>query len=328
MEGFEEKNIPTKAKPVQMNKEILEHCKKEIQGFLDKKLIKPSKSPWSCAAFYVNNANEKERGEPRMVINYKPLNKVLRWIRYPLPNKQELVKNLYKAVIFSKFDMKSGYYQIRIKEEDKYKTAFVVPFGHYEWNVMPMGLKNAPAEFQNIMNNILMPYATFAIVYLDDVLIFSDSIEQHLKHLKTFKELIKRNGLVISAKKMTLAVAKVRFLGYEIWKGTIIPITRSIEFAKKFPNEIKNKTQLQRFLGCLNYVADFIPEIRIIAKPLFKRLRKNPNPWEQEHTEAVEKIKTLVKSIPCLGIQNPEASLIVETDASEIGFGGMNKAFL
>ena len=102
-----------------------------------------------------------------MVINYKPLNNILRWIRYPLPNKQELIKNLYKAVIFSKFDMKSGYY--RVKEEDKYKTAFVIPFGHYEWNVMPMGLKNAHSEFQNIMNNILMPYSRFAIVYLDDV---------------------------------------------------------------------------------------------------------------------------------------------------------------
>jgi len=101
---------------------------------------------------------------------------------------------------------------------------------------MPMGLKNAPAEFQNIMNNILMPYSGFDIVYLDDVLIFSDSVEQHLKHLKIFKELIKRNGLVISAKKMILAVTKVRFLGHEIWKGTITPITRSIEFAKKFPN--------------------------------------------------------------------------------------------
>ena len=308
-----------------MNKEILEHCKKEIHGFLEKNLIRPSKSPWSCAAFYVNNANEKERGEPRMVINYKPLNKVLRWIRYPLPHKQEIVKNLYKAVIFSKFDMKSGYYQIRIKEEDKYKTAFVVPFGHYEWNVMPMGLKNAPAEFQNIMNNILMPYSGFAIVYLDDVLIFSDSVEQHLKHLKIFKELIKRNGLVISAKKMILAVTKVRFLGHEIWKGTITPIARSIEFAKKFPNEIKNKTQLQRFLGSLNYVADFIPEIRIVAKPLFNRLRKNPKPWEKEHTEAVKKIKTFVKTLPCLRIQNPETSLIVETDASEIGFGGILK---
>ena len=182
---------------------------------------------------------------------------------------------------------------------------------------MPMGLKNAPTEFQNIMNNILMSYSGFAIVYLDDVLIFSDSVEQHLKHLKIFKELIKRNGLVISAKKMILSVTKVRFLGHEIWKGTITPIARSIEFAKKFPNEIKNKTQLQRFLGCLNYVADFIPEIRIVAKPLFNRLRKNPKPWEKEHTEAVKKIKTLVKTLPCLGIQNPEASLIVETDASD-----------
>ena len=183
-----------------MNKETLELCKKEIKGFLNKKLIRPSKSPWSCAAFYVNNANEKERGEPRMVINYKPLNSVLRWIRYPLPNKQELIKNLYKAVIFSKFDMKSGYYQIRVKE-DKYKTAFVVPFGHYEWNVMPMGLKNAPSEIQNIMNNILMPYSRFAIVYLDDLLIYSDSMDQHLKHLKTFKELIKRHVLVIQLEK-------------------------------------------------------------------------------------------------------------------------------
>jgi len=170
-----------------------------------------------------------------------------------------------------------------------------------------------------------MSYSGFAIVYLDDVLIFSDSVEQHLKHLKIFKELIKRNGLVISAKKMILSVTKVRFLGHEIWKGTITPIARSIEFAKKFPNEIKNKTQLQRFLGCLNYVADFIPEIRIVAKPLFNRLRKNPKPWEKEHTEAVKKIKTLVKTLPCLGIQNPEASLIVETDASEKGFGGILK---
>jgi len=131
--------------------------------------------------------------------------------------------------------------------------------------------------------------------------------------------------LVISAKKMILAVTKVRFLGHEIWKGTITPIARSIEFAKKFPNEIKNKTQLQLFLGCLNYVADFIPEIRIVAKPLFNRLRKNPKPWENEHTEVVKKIKTLVKTLPCLGIQNPEASLIVETDASEIGFGRILK---
>nr|KYP59168.1 polyprotein [Cajanus cajan] len=141
-----------------------EYCKKEIQEYLDKGLIRNSKSPWSCSAFYVMNATKQERGAPRLVINYKPLNKVLKWIRYPLPNKQDLIKRLNHASIFSKFDMKSGYYQIGVKEEDKYKTAFNVPFGHYEWNVMSFGLKNAPSEYQEIMNDIFYPHMKFALI--------------------------------------------------------------------------------------------------------------------------------------------------------------------
>jgi len=104
-----------------MNQQTLEHCRKEINQFIEKGLIGKSKSPWSCAAFYVNNANERERGKPRMVINYKPLNNVLKWITYPLPDKQELIKRLYKAIIFSNFYMKSGYYQIKLKEQDNIK---------------------------------------------------------------------------------------------------------------------------------------------------------------------------------------------------------------
>nr|KYP58956.1 polyprotein [Cajanus cajan] len=194
-----------------MNPQYLEYCKKEIQEYLDKGLIRPSKSPWSCSAFYVLNAAELERGAPRLVINYKPLNKVLKWIRYPLPNKQDLIKRITHATIFSKFDMKSGYYQIGVKEEDKYKTSFNVPFGHYEWNVLPFGLKNAPSEYQNIMNDIFYPYMKFALVYLYDVLIFSNSINQHIEHLKTFINLVKENGLVVSAKKIKIFSTKIRF---------------------------------------------------------------------------------------------------------------------
>jgi hypothetical protein len=115
-------------------------------------------SPWSCSAFYVQKNAELERGAPRLVINYKPINnKVLEWIRYPILNKRDLINRLSGSVIFSKFDMKSGFWQIQIHEKDKYKTAFVTPFEQYEWNVMPFGLKNAPSEFQNIMNDILSP---------------------------------------------------------------------------------------------------------------------------------------------------------------------------
>lgn len=242
-----------------------------------------------------------------------------------MPNKTDLIKRLHKATIFSKFDMKSGYYQISVKEEDRYKTAFVVPFGHYEWNVMPQGLKNAPSEYQNIMNDIFYPYMDFTIVYLDDVLVFSKGIDQHVQHLEKFIEIIKKNGLVVSAKKMKIFETKTRFLGYEIHQGQITPIQRSLEFAKNFPNELKEKTQLQRFLGCVNYVADFIPNIRIICAPLFKRLRKNSLPWSEEMSHSVREVKRLVQSLPCLGIPDPDASLIIETDASELGYGGILK---
>ena len=130
-----------------MNAETVEFCKKEIHDLLAKNLIRNSKSPRSCAAFYVQKNAEIERGAPHLVINYNPLKKVLEWIRYPIPNKNDLVHRLRDAVIFSKFEMKSRFWQVQICDTDKYKTALSTLFGHYEWNVMPFGLKNAPGEF-------------------------------------------------------------------------------------------------------------------------------------------------------------------------------------
>uniref|UniRef100_A0A251VEY4 Putative reverse transcriptase domain, Zinc finger, CCHC-type, Aspartic peptidase domain protein n=1 Tax=Helianthus annuus TaxID=4232 RepID=A0A251VEY4_HELAN len=224
IKDFNERNIPTKSKAIHMSQELEGYCKKEIQELLDKKLIRPSKSPWSCSAFYVQNNAELERGAPRLVINYKPLNKVLEWIRYPIPNKRDLLKRIYDSKIFSKFDMKSGFWQVQIAEEDRYKTGFNVPFGHYEWNVMPFGLKNAPSEFQNIMNDIILPLGSYAIVYIDDVLIFSNSLDQHFKHLNAFYNIIHKSGLVVSPSKMSLFQTEIRFLGHNIIQGTIKPI--------------------------------------------------------------------------------------------------------
>ena len=127
-----------------MNKELLEFYKKEIKSLADKRLIRPSKSHWSCAAFYVYNQAEKEHGVPRCVINYKLLNKVLQWIRYPIPNKKDLLERSYDAKIFSNFDIKTSFWLIQIVQKDMYKTTFTVPFGHYKWNVMSFGLQNTP----------------------------------------------------------------------------------------------------------------------------------------------------------------------------------------
>ena len=129
------------------------------------------------------NKNAKKSFRIRRMQN---VNKVLQWIRYPIPNKKDLLNRLYNAKIFSKFDLKPGYWQIIIALEDRYKTAFTTPFGHYEWKVMPFRLKNASSEFQNIMNDIFNPYSSFSIVYIDNVLIFSESLEQHFNHLNIF----------------------------------------------------------------------------------------------------------------------------------------------
>jgi hypothetical protein len=125
IKDFDEGRITTKARPIQMSQEVTEFCRKEIEDLLHKGIIRKSKSPWSCSAFYVQKSAELERGAPRLVINYKPLNKVLEWIRYPIPNKKDLINRLSGSMIFSKFDVKSGFWQNQIHERKKHRTTFV-----------------------------------------------------------------------------------------------------------------------------------------------------------------------------------------------------------
>ena len=140
---------------------------------------------------------------------------------------------------------------------------------------MPFGLKKTPFEFQNFMNDIFNPHFQFIVVYIDDVLVFSDSLEKHFVHLKKFFNAIKANGMTCYAQKIKLFQTKIRFLGYEIFQWKTKPIQRLIEFVDKFYSEIKDKNQLQRFLSCLIYISDYLKNLRIICEPLYKRLRKN-----------------------------------------------------
>jgi hypothetical protein len=164
---------------------------------------------------------------------------------------------------------------------------------------MPFGLKNVPSEFQNIMNDILNHFSYFTIVYIDDVLVYSKSIDEHWKHLNSFLD-VKHNGLVVSAKKIKLFQTKIRFLSFDIFEGQIRPIDKAIQFADKFPHVIIEKTQLQRFLGSLNYIANFYKDLTKHCKPLFDRLQNNHPPWTDIHTSLVREIKTHVKTLPLL----------------------------
>jgi hypothetical protein len=157
------------------------------------------------------------------------------------------------------------------------------------------------------------------------VLIFSHSIDQYFKHLHTFFHTAKQNGLIVSKTKISLFQTRVRFLGHYICQGTVTPIERSLTFTNKFPDKITDKTQLQRFLGSLNYVLYYYPNISRLAKPLHDRLKTNLIPWSDLHTDLVKQIKKQVQTISLLHLANPLAPKIVETDASDLGYGGILK---
>ena len=149
---------PTKASHSGMSPEDYEEARNEIDNLLHQGLITPSTSPWACKAFFVNNHAERKCGKKRLVINYKPLNQFLIANKFPLPLKDSLVACLKDAQVFYKFDLKSGFWQFKIAKEDCYKTTFVLPHGHYEWNVMPIGLAWAPIEFQQWGEKLFSPY--------------------------------------------------------------------------------------------------------------------------------------------------------------------------
>jgi hypothetical protein len=227
--------------------------------------------------------------------------------------------------IFLKFDLKSGFWQVAIREEDKFKTTFNFPAGHYEWNVMPFGLKNALAKFQRVMDDTLKPYFDCLIVYIDDILVFSPSIEQHFKHLKKLLQAVKQAGLVFSKNKINLFKIEIKFLGHTIDNEKLTLQTHAVEFADKFPDKILDKTQLHRFLGSLNYIIHFYKKCAQDRNLLNERLKKDPSPWTEAHTQAMKNIKTKTKNLPILHISDDDVPKIVETDARNIGWGAILK---
>ncbi|GJU89819.1 reverse transcriptase [Tanacetum coccineum] len=251
---------------------------------------------------------------------------------YKPPRKDYILEKLKGNTHFSTFDAKSGYWQLRLDEETKPLTAFSCPpQKHYEWNVLPFGLKQAPSIYQRFMDNNLQGLENICLAYIDDIIVFTKGNEQ--KHIEAvFKVLqrIKEKGLVLSQKKSKLLQNEVEYLGLKITKdGTISLTNNTQEKLKLFPDKLENRKQIQRFLGCLNYIADqgflknLAKERRLLQKKISEKVRWE---WTPADTQLVQHIKTTVQYLPKL--YNPETKdfLIVETDASDDTWAGCMKA--
>lgn len=167
-------------------------------------MIKPTKSPWACQAFYVNKRSEQKWGKLRLVINYQPLNHFLRNDKFLLPNTKALFSNLPNAKFFFKFDLKVGFWQLGIYPEDRYKMIFTILDGHFQWTVIPFSLKVTPSLFQNSMTKIFQLILHTTLVYIDDILLYSEDEQSHLKLLKQFHDIVQQYGIMLSKSKMVI----------------------------------------------------------------------------------------------------------------------------
>ncbi|CAI7848657.1 unnamed protein product [Closterium sp. NIES-54] len=245
--------------------------KKQIEYLLDKGLIRPSTSPYDAPVLFT----PKPDRSLRMCIDYRALNKQTIKNKYPIPRIDDLLDQLRGATVFSKLDLRSGYWQIWMADNSIHKTAFLTPYGSYEYLVMPFGLTNAPATFQAEVNHILRPLLDeCVVVYLDDILIYARDMKQHIEHLQRFFEILRREKFYVKLSKSEFALKKVQFLGYMVSAQGVHVDPKNIEAVRtwKTPENVK---ELQQFLGFANYYNRFVPQYAKIATPLTNLLKKN-----------------------------------------------------
>lgn len=294
---------------------------KIIDDLLRKQIIRESESPYSSRVVMCRKKNNSYR----MCVNYKPLNKLTERNFYPMPVIEDQILKLQGKKYFSSLDLKNGFYHIELEESSKKFTSFVIERGQYEFNRLPFGWTNSPAEFVRFITKILgkMIRENKLIVFVDDILVYSLSLEDHLMTLKELFQILSDNLIQINYAKCQFIKTKIEYLGYEICLNEIRPSDRHIESVRNIPVPTNAKS-LQRFLGLVNYFRKFIKNFNNIASPLYDLIKKEREfILENEHLNAIDNLKESLISKPVLAIYSPVATTQLHTDASAHGFGGI-----
>lgn len=301
-----------------LNQEQLKAMKEYITENLKKGYIRPSTSPAGYPMFWVPKAN----GQLRPCVDYRDLNEKTIKNRYPLPLITELQDRLQGAQWFTALDLKGAYNLIRIAEGEEWKTAFRTRYGHFEYLVMPFGLTNAPATFQTMINHVLREHLDhFVIAYLDDILVFSKTKEEHVEHVRQVMEELQSAKLLLEPNKCVFHTQEVDFLGYTIKPGQIRMQRKKIEAVLDWATPT-TVTEVRAFLGFANFYRRFLKNHSKTILPLtaLTKLDEQWN-WTEKHQEAFEKVKQQIASDPVLLGADPTKPFEVETDASDYAIG-------
>uniref|UniRef100_A0A1J3GIM6 RNA-directed DNA polymerase n=1 Tax=Noccaea caerulescens TaxID=107243 RepID=A0A1J3GIM6_NOCCA len=309
---------PVSRAPYRLAPAEMAELKKQLEDLTDKGFIRPSSSPWGAPVLFV----KKKDGSFRLCIDYRGLNKVTIKNKYPLPRIDELLDQLQGASWFSKIDLASGYHQISIAEEDVRKTAFRTRYGHYEFVVMPFGLTNAPAAFMKLMNNVFREYLDkCVIVFIDDILIYSKSKEEHDWHLRVVLNKLREQKLYAKLSKCNFWQREIGFLGHVVSEGGVAVDPEKITAISDWPTP-KNATEIRSFLGLASYYRKFVKGFASISKPLTRLTGKDVKfEWSESCTKSFEKLKKHLTQAPVLVLPRVGVSYVVFTDASGSGLG-------
>ncbi len=291
-----------------------------INNSLAAGIIRPSSSPLGAGFFFVG----KKDGTLRPCIDFRGLNDITVKNKYSLPLMNSAFEFLQGATVFSKLDLRNAYHLVRIREGDEWKTAFNTPLGHFEYLVMPFGLSNSPAIFQCLINDVLRDMlGRFVFVYLDDILIFSQSQAEHVQHVRQVLHWLLENRLFVKAEKCEFHASTVTFLGHIIARGQVRMDPEKVRAVLDWPRPDTRK-QLQRFLGFANFYRRFIRNYSRTAAPLTALTSPaRPFHWSSEAEGAFLDLKKRFTSAPIL--INPDSSrqFVVEVDASDVGVGAV-----
>ena len=304
--------------PYRMAPTELKELKTQLHELLDKGFIRPSVSPWGAPVLFV----KKKDDTLRMCIDYRQINKVTVKNKYPLPRIEDLFDQLRGASVFSKIDLRSGYYQLRVKEVDVPKTAFRTRYGHYEFLVMLFGLTNAPATFMDLMNRVFHLYLDqFFVVFIDDILVYSKDAQEHEHHLRIVLQTLRENQLFSKLSKCDFWLKEVSFLGHIV----------SAEGIRVDPVKIKaivnwkpprNVTEVRGFLGLAGYYRRFVQGFSVIASSLTRLLLKGVKfEWDDKCQSSFERLKEILVEAPVLIQPTSGRDYTVYSDASRIGLG-------